>query len=110
MPTQTDYQRSALDHWRVGMLLKILIVGALAIGFMAAVRDGRVLRDAGLLGSCNTVTVNGNVQPTLMSCSKGRLDGYPDLTNKACHMVSVRRDAEYWRCEEPIVSSQTPNG
>ena len=41
------------------MLLKILIVGALAIGVMAAIRDGRVLRDAGLLSSCNSVTVNG---------------------------------------------------
>ena len=92
------------------MLLKILIVGALAIGLMAAIRDGRVLRDAGLLHNCSQVSLNGKVDPTLMSCSKGRLDGYPDLTNKACRLVSVRRNYEYWRCQEPIVSSQSPTG
>ena len=92
------------------MLLKILIVGALAIGLMAAIRDGRVLRDAGLLHSCGQVSVGGKVDATLMSCSKGRLDGYPDLTNKGCRLISVRRNYEYWRCEEPIVSSQSPTG
>jgi len=35
---------------------------------------------------------------------------YPDLTNKACRLVSVRRNYEYWRCQEPIVSSQSPTG
>jgi hypothetical protein len=92
------------------MLLKILIVGALAIGLMAAIRDGRVLRDAGLLHTCNQVTVGGKVDSTLMSCSKGRLDGYPDLTGKSCRLVSVRRHDEIWRCEEPIVTSQSPTG
>jgi hypothetical protein len=92
------------------MVLKILIVGALAIGLMAVIRDGRVMRDAGLLSSCNQVTLGGKVDSTLMSCSKGRLDGFPDLTNKACHLTSVNRHYEYWRCEAPIVSSQSPNG
>lgn len=92
------------------MLLKILIVGALAIGLMAAIRDGRVLKDAGLLSSCNSVTVNGQVDSTLQSCSKGRLDGFPDLTNKSCRLISVRQSSETWRCEAPIVSSQAPSG
>jgi hypothetical protein len=92
------------------LLLKILIVGALAIGLMAAIRDGRVLRDAGLLHTCNAVTRNGAVDATLMSCSKGRLDGYPDLTSKSCKLVAVRRHDEIWRCDEPIVSSQSPTG
>ena len=92
------------------MLLRILIVGAVLIGVMAAIRDGRVLRDAGLLSSCNVATVNGKVEPTVLSCSKGRLDGYPDLTNKSCRMISVTANHEFWRCETPIVSSQTPTG
>ncbi len=92
------------------MLLKIFIVGALAIGLMVAIRDGRVLRDAGLLHTCNRVTLNGKVQPTLMSCSKGRLDGFPDLTKKSCRLLSTQRQVEYWRCVEPVVSSQSPNG
>ena len=92
------------------MLLKILIVGALAIGLMAAIRDGRILRDAGLLSSCSTAVVGGKEDPTLQSCSKGRLDGFPNLTNKSCVLVSARPTRELWRCEAPIVSSQGPTG
>ena len=92
------------------MLLKILIVGALVIGLMAAIRDGRVLRESGLLSSCNAAVVNGKQDTTLESCSKGRLDGFPDLTNKSCVLVSARPSRQYWRCEAPIVSSQSPTG
>ena len=92
------------------MLLKIILVGALLIGVMAAIKDGRVLKDAGLLSSCNTVALSGKSDETMLSCSKGRLDGFPNLTNKSCTLVSSRRDREYWRCLAPVVSSQTPNG
>ena len=92
------------------MLLKILIVGALAIGLMAAIRDGRVLRDSGLLSSCDAAVVNGKQDATLQSCSKGRLDGFPDLTNRSCVLVSSRPNRQFWRCEAPIVSSQRPTG
>jgi hypothetical protein len=91
------------------MLLKILFVGAVLIGVMAAIRDGRMLRDAGLLSSCAPVVANSN-DPTLMKCSKGRLDGFPDLTDKSCSLISVRARHEYWRCAAPVVSSQTPTG
>ena len=57
MPTQTDEQPGET------MLLKIIVVGALLIGVMAAIKDGRVLRDAGLLSNCNAVTVNGKARP-----------------------------------------------
>ena len=92
------------------MLLRILIVGALAIGLMAAIRDGRILRDAGLLSSCSPAVVNGKQDATLQSCSKGRLDGFPDLTNKSCALVSARPTVQFWRCEAPVVSSQRPTG
>jgi hypothetical protein len=92
------------------MLLKILIVGVLVIGLMAAIRDGRILKDAGLLSSCHPVIVNGSPDATVQSCSKGRLNGFPDLTNKSCQLVSVRPQRQLWRCEAPIVSSQTPTG
>lgn len=92
------------------MLLKILVVGAVLIGAMAVIRDGRVLKDAGLLSSCSAVTVNGHVDPTLLSCSKGRLDGFPNMTTKACKLMSTRPQRQFWRCDAPVVSSQTPNG
>lgn len=92
------------------MLLKILVVGAVLIGAMAVIRDGRALKDVGLLSSCRAVAVNGHADPTLLSCSKGRLDGFPDLTNKACKLTSMHPQRQYWRCDAPIVSSQSPNG
>jgi len=92
------------------MLLKILIIGALTIGVMAAIRDGRVLRDAGLLSACNPVIVNGQPDPTFLGCTKGRLDGFPDMSNKSCHLVAVKRQQEFWRCDAPVVSSQSPKG
>jgi hypothetical protein len=92
------------------MLLKILVVGALLIGMMAVIRDGTVLRDAGLLHTCRAVTVNGHYDPTVISCSKGRLDGFPDMTSKSCQLVGVRQNRQIWRCDAPVVSSQTPNG
>lgn len=92
------------------MLLKILVVGALVVGLMAAIRDGRVLRDAGLLSTCAPVTVNGRVDSTLLSCSSGRLDGYPDMTPKSCTLIGAHANRQYWRCQAPVVSSQTPQG
>ena len=92
------------------MLLKILVVGALLIGLMAVVKDGRVLRHAGLLSTCSPVAVNGQADGTVLSCTKGRLDGWPDETNNSCNLIAVHPTREYWRCAAPVVSSRTPNG
>ena len=37
------------------MLLKIIVIGVLLVGAMAVIRDGSVLRDAGLLSRCNNL-------------------------------------------------------
>lgn len=92
------------------MLLKILVVGALVIGVMVVIRDGRILRDAGLLSRCSPVVVNAQDDPTLLSCTKGRLDGWPDMSNQSCNLIAVHPSREYWRCEAPVVSSRTPTG
>jgi hypothetical protein len=92
------------------MLLKIIIVGALLVGAMAVIRDGRVLKDAGLLSKCSTVTIDGKSDQTVLSCSKGRLDGWPNMTAQSCNLIAVRPSREYWRCQAPVVSSQTPKG
>jgi hypothetical protein len=92
------------------MLLKILVAGVLLIGVMAAVKDGRILRDAGLLSRCNAVMLNGQPDPTVLSCTKGRLDGWPDMTPKSCSLIAVHPDHEFWKCQAPVVSSQTPTG
>jgi len=92
------------------MLLKIIIVGCIAIGAMAAIKDGRVLRDAGLLSRCSAVTADGRAETSEMSCSKGRLDGWPNLTNRSCDLVAVSPSRQVWRCVAPVVSSHSPTG
>ncbi|HET8752646.1 MAG TPA: hypothetical protein VFM43_09020 [Gaiellaceae bacterium] len=92
------------------MLLKILVVGALLIGAMAVIRNGTVLRNAGLLSRCQAVTVDGKSDPTMLSCSKGRLDGFPDMSTKSCQLISAHAHNQYWRCDAPVVSSQTGKG
>lgn len=92
------------------MLLKILVVGVVLIGAMAAIRQGSVLRDAGLLSTCSPVTAGAHADQNTLSCTKGRLDGWPDLTDKSCNLIAVNPSREYWRCAAPVVSSQTPTG
>jgi hypothetical protein len=92
------------------MLLKIIVVGALLVGIMAVIRDGRVLKDAGLLSRCNAVTLNGKQDSTVLSCSKGRLDGWPDMSSQSCSLIAVHPSREYWRCAAPVVSSESPTG
>jgi hypothetical protein len=91
------------------MLLKILLVGTLIAGCMAVVKDGRVLRNVGILSSCTPVAASGSDQ-TLQRCRKGRLDGYPNLTGQSCQAVDFVGGDEYWRCIVPVVSSQSPDG
>ena len=83
------------------MIWKIFLVGALVIGVMAMIKDGRVLRDAGVLGKCNAISVNGELDPTRMSCSKGLLNGFPNLSSKSCSLTSTSPHREVWRCPVP---------
>ena len=92
------------------MLLKIIVVGVLVIGVMVAIKDGRILRDAGLLSSCTPVAAGTQNGPTVLSCTKGRLDGWPNETHNSCNLIAVHPTREYWRCAAPVVSSQTPTG
>lgn len=88
------------------MLLRIVLVGALLVGVMVAVKDGRLLRDAGLTGSCSSVVTPAG-QPTFwQACKKGRLDGRPDLSRQGCTAVSIKNGLEWWRCPANIGSNR----
>lgn len=91
------------------MLLKILIVGALVAAGMAVLNDHHLLRRAGLVGSCSALQAPESDQ-TLQRCRKGRLDGFPNLTNKSCQAIYFRDGYQYWRCLAPVVVSQSPRG
>jgi hypothetical protein len=71
---------------------------------MLAVKNGWVLRRAGLIGSC---VVHANLAGGLQqeACKAGTLDGNPDLSGKGCTVQSRSGSVEYWVCPAPIRSS-----
>jgi hypothetical protein len=89
------------------MFIKILLVGALVFAGMVIIKDGRILARAGLTASCSEAKRSGQ-DDVVQACKRGRLEGYPNLTQKSCVSIGIRGHVEYWRCPAPVVSSQAP--
>lgn len=92
------------------MFLKIMFVAVVVAAAMVAVKDGRLLARAGLIGGCIEVAHADSNDATWQACRHGRLDRYPDLTNRSCVSFGVRGGREFWRCPTRLVSSQVPRG
>jgi hypothetical protein len=92
------------------MIFKILLIGTMVVALMVAVKDGRVLTKAGLVGGCTQLRATAPDGATWQACKRGRLEDYPNLTKKSCVSVGVRHGREYWRCPASLVASQTPRG
>ena len=86
------------------MVKRIVVIGALLAAGMVAVKDGRVLRDAGLTGSCTVAQTLANGEQ-IESCSSGKLEGAPDLSRNGCSNAGPYAGRVYWRCPAPIVSA-----
>jgi hypothetical protein len=83
----------------------VLVVAALIVALMAAIKDGRVLRQAGLTGGCSTVPTPRGETGSWKGCVAGKLQGAPDLTRQGCASVSTVGKTEYWRCPAQIGSA-----
>ena len=83
--------------WRMVFLATVIVVA------MVAVKNGRVLREAGLTGSCTQVSAQHAFWEV---CTKGKLDGRPDLSRQGCTAVAIRGKTEWWRCPAGIGSSR----
>jgi hypothetical protein len=90
------------------MFIKILLAASLVLAGMLIVKDGRVFARAGLTASCSEISAPGGHDSFLQACKRGRLEGYPDLSSKACVSIGTKKSVEYWRCPERVVSSQSP--
>lgn len=86
-------------------MLRILLVTAAIAGTMFAVKDGRILARAGLLGSCSAVAAPAGDVAAWHACRAGRLEGRPDLSRKSCTSEAVVERLEYWRCPTPIAAA-----
>ena len=79
------------------MLKSIVAVGVCIFAVMVVVKDGRVLRSAGLTGSCSVVQVFSD-SSELAACRPGKLQGRPDLTSRGCRAVGSKAKLWYWSC------------
>jgi hypothetical protein len=79
------------------MLIRIVATGACIFVLMLVIKDGRVLRTAGLTGTCTVVQVYTD-SSELTTCRPGKLEGRPDLSHRGCHSVGIEGVKENWRC------------
>ncbi len=85
---------------------RIIVTAVVVATAMFAIADGRVLAQAGLLGTCTTVAAPAGDDATWESCVRGRVEGHPDLTKRSCTRQGVTGDAEVWRCPAPVTASR----
>ena len=85
---------------------RILLTAALIVCLMAAVKDGRIARSAGLAGSCTAVAAPVGQEPGDWElCTPGKLAGAPDLTRQGCTRMGVSGTSVYWRCQAALASA-----
>jgi hypothetical protein len=89
------------------MLIRILVAAAVVLALMLVVKDGRVMRDAGLTGSCASAKTYPDGSQ-LEACSAGKLAGRPSLSAQGCTSTGLAGTYEYWRCPAGVESG--PNG
>jgi hypothetical protein len=83
----------------------VLVVAALIVCLMAVIKDGRLLRRAGLSGSCATVVTPRGETGAWQRCTPGWLQGAPDLHREGCTVASTQGKVEFWRCPAQIGSA-----
>jgi hypothetical protein len=88
------------------MIIRIVLAGALIAAAMVAVKDGRLLRDAGLTGSCRSVVTHSGQVVFWQACKKGKLDGRPNLARQGCKAVAVKNGLEWWHCPAALGASR----
>ena len=85
---------------------RVLLGAVLILALMIAIKDGRILRKAGLAGSCAAVATPTGESGAWQRCTPGKLQGAPSLSRQGCTSVRVVGNLEYWRCPARIDSSQ----
>ncbi len=89
------------------MLLRAVVVVALALAVMIGVKDGKILKTTGLTGSCVVARTNAD-GTQLEACRAGKLQGQPDLSSDGCKNVATEGPYVYWHCPAAVASQ--PNG
>ena len=89
-------------------MFRAATVVLLVVALLVAIKDGRALRDTGLIASCSAVAAPAGQNGYWEACRPGKLEGRPDLKRQSCESVGTSAGIEYWRCPSPIESA--PSG
>jgi hypothetical protein len=88
----------APQMWRAAAVVTLILAT------MAAIKDGRALRETGVIASCSTVAPPAGESGYWEACRPGKLEGRPDLKRQSCQSIGVLANVEYWRCPSPVES------
>src|SRR6266498_3203527 len=73
----------------------VLVGALLVLSLMVAIKDGRVLRKAGLTGGCTALTTPAGDTGSWAACTPGKLQGAPDLTRQGCPLMEGGGKTQY---------------
>jgi hypothetical protein len=88
----------APQMWRAAAVVVLILAT------MVAIKDGRALRETGVIASCSTVAPPAGESGYWEACRPGKLEGRPDLKRRSCQSIGVLANVEYWRCPSAVES------
>ena len=80
------------------------VVVVLIVAVMVAIKDGRALRETGLVASCAAVAAPVGQVGHWEACRPGKLEGRPNLTRRSCKSAGLVGNVEYWQCPSRLGS------
>ncbi len=88
------------------MFFKVFVCSAVVVAAMLAIKDGRILAEAGVTGSCAQVSPPAGSGGAWYACTPGRLEGRRDMTRHSCTAQGLRGETELWSCPAPVLSDR----
>lgn len=85
-------------------MFKTAIIVVLGLALLVTMRDGRALRDTGLIASCSAVSAPAGQEGHWEACRAGKLEGRPNLKRQSCESIGTASGIEYWRCPSAVES------
>ena len=90
------------------MVARIVLILFLAVGVMAAVKSGTILRGFGVLATCETLETAEGQPTSWQACRDGILDGRRDLSDSCESQGFLKDGREYWSCPTPPPTATAP--
>jgi hypothetical protein len=86
-------------------MFRAAVIVLLGVALLVTMKDGRALRDTGLIASCTAIAAPAGQEGYWEACRPGKLEGRPNLKRKSCESVGLSAGIEYWRCPSPVQSA-----